>query len=512
MVDWVTPTDPTIFNYDNDSNLRTTVFPTSTATTATEVYDDADALVSTNFNTLGRNADELIGSTTPTGGSTEDYAYDPLNRVTTGTNAGATSTIGYGYDGASELTSVTPSGGSTTDYSYNADGQLCWTASSSASCSGSAPTGATTYTVNTSGERTASTPSGGNPTTYGWDQSGALTCETAASSTYSCPSNENSSVTSTYAYNGDGLRTSATPATGSTEQFTWDVSGPVPQLVQDGTNDYLYGPNISSAPIEQISISGNTPSFLLSDTTGVREQVNASGSETGSMSYDSYGNRCSTCSISTPFGFEGGYTDLTSLVYLVNRYYDPATEQFLSVDPEVDVTGTPYAFTASDPVNGSDPSGLWVYNQSYNLGLPSFGFSPSQVLPMVAENFGSLFPVPGHASVLRQGEQMWLHQAIFPAPIVVSSVTSTGWTFATKFLHPDWPGYISFNFAYQSNPFTGQCDVALNVHAVVEGFMGVSADPSLNPWGHLAYMLNASHFWSQLATNIQDYLLRQREV
>jgi hypothetical protein len=40
------------------------------------------------------------------------------------------------------------------------------------------------------------------------------------------------------------------------------------------------------------------------------------------------------------------------------RYYDPATEQFLSVDPLVDETGTPYAFTDGDPVNEADPSGL----------------------------------------------------------------------------------------------------------------------------------------------------------
>ena len=33
------------------------------------------------------------------------------------------------------------------------------------------------------------------------------------------------------------------------------------------------------------------------------------------MSYDTYGIRCSICSISTPFGFEGGYTDATGLVY-----------------------------------------------------------------------------------------------------------------------------------------------------------------------------------------------------
>jgi hypothetical protein len=34
------------------------------------------------------------------------------------------------------------------------------------------------------------------------------------------------------------------------------------------------------------------------------------------------------------------------------------TSQFLSVDPIVDVTGTPYAYTGGDPINGTDPNGL----------------------------------------------------------------------------------------------------------------------------------------------------------
>ncbi len=49
---------------------------------------------------------------------------------------------------------------------------------------------------------------------------------------------------------------------------------------------------------------------------------------------------------------------LTGTCALVHRYSDPATAQFLSVDPLVDLTGTPYAYTSGDPVNGMDPLGL----------------------------------------------------------------------------------------------------------------------------------------------------------
>jgi RHS repeat-associated protein len=42
----------------------------------------------------------------------------------------------------------------------------------------------------------------------------------------------------------------------------------------------------------------------------------------------------------------------------VNRYYDPSSDQFLSIDPEVAKTGEPYAFTGDDPLNAADPLGL----------------------------------------------------------------------------------------------------------------------------------------------------------
>src|ERR1700676_190892 len=49
---------------------------------------------------------------------------------------------------------------------------------------------------------------------------------------------------------------------------------------------------------------------------------------------------------------------------VVHRYYDPGTGQFLSVDPLANITGTPYAYTGGDPVNGSDPAGLMIKGPS----------------------------------------------------------------------------------------------------------------------------------------------------
>jgi RHS repeat-associated protein len=57
--------------------------------------------------------------------------------------------------------------------------------------------------------------------------------------------------------------------------------------------------------------------------------------------------------------FYAQYTSTdTGLIYLRNRVYDPATAQFLTVDPAVSITQTPYNYALDNPVNYADPSGL----------------------------------------------------------------------------------------------------------------------------------------------------------
>jgi uncharacterized protein RhaS with RHS repeats len=48
--------------------------------------------------------------------------------------------------------------------------------------------------------------------------------------------------------------------------------------------------------------------------------------------------------------------------FAVNRYYDPTTDQFLSIDPNVVETGQPYVFTNDNPLNAMDPLDLLSYD------------------------------------------------------------------------------------------------------------------------------------------------------
>ncbi len=70
----------------------------------------------------------------------------------------------------------------------------------------------------------------------------------------------------------------------------------------------------------------------------------------------------STGSIANPFGYAGEYTDSeTGFLYLRARYYDPATQQFLTVDPALVATAQAYAYAADSPLNATDPSGKFLF-------------------------------------------------------------------------------------------------------------------------------------------------------
>jgi uncharacterized protein RhaS with RHS repeats len=49
----------------------------------------------------------------------------------------------------------------------------------------------------------------------------------------------------------------------------------------------------------------------------------------------------------------------TGLIYLRARYYDPSTGVFISRDPLTATTAQPYSYVSDNPLNGTDPLGLF---------------------------------------------------------------------------------------------------------------------------------------------------------
>jgi RHS repeat-associated protein len=163
-------------------------------------------------------------------------------------------------------------------------------------------------------------------------------------------------------YDGNGLRasTTITPAGGSaiTQGYVWNAQ----LLLMDGANAYIYA--TGPAPAEQVNLASGAITYLIADTLGsVRGTVSSAGVLTATTAYDAWGNPETSGGLTaqTPFGFAGGYTDPSGLVYLINRYYSPQLGQFTSVDPELASTLQPYAYAGDNPVSDTDPDGLATY-------------------------------------------------------------------------------------------------------------------------------------------------------
>jgi RHS repeat-associated protein len=183
-------------------------------------------------------------------------------------------------------------------------------------------------------------------TTYKYDQADRLTGFT----------NQNGS--SSYIYNGDGLRMSKTVG-GTKRAFVWDLADGLPLTMQDGAAKFVTGP--TGLPLEQYN-SGILVYFYQDQLGSTRELLDTSGKTQASYTYDAYGNVVASTTSSgntTSFQYAGQYTDGESgLQYLRARYYDPNTQQFLTVDPIVDQTGQPYGYARDDPVNLADLGGF----------------------------------------------------------------------------------------------------------------------------------------------------------
>lgn len=392
------------YGYDPDGDTTSITYPLpaaatwATTSTVNYGYDHADQLTSiTDFNghqiTIGNTTDGLpnsvaLGATGDTISTSYDstdaasaialknssstlqsftYSDAPDGNVLTETDtpSSAQSPAVYTYNAAGQTTSMTPGSGATHNYGFDASTDLT-----------TLPTGAT-GTYDKAGELTSSTLSG-TTTSYSYNPDGEQLSATQGSTAVSTGTWNGAGQLATYddgtanmtaaTYDGNGVRASSTitPSGKSavTQGYVWDTTAPIPQLIMDSVSAYIYADG--NAPAEQVNLSTGATTYLVADALGsVRGTVNSTGVLTGTTSYDAWGNPETAAGLTatTPFGYAGGYTDPTGLLYLLNRYYNPGTGQFISVDPAITQTLQPYAYADGDPVSLTDPTGLgwWEY-------------------------------------------------------------------------------------------------------------------------------------------------------
>ena len=159
-------------------------------------------------------------------------------------------------------------------------------------------------------------------------------------------------VTTTYTYNGDGLRMSKT-TNGVTTSFILDGADVVAEIKGNEITVYSRGLGLVS------QTKGDTTKTYFSDDHGNVTGMYSSATDGEEALYDGFGNILFNDSSDNPFGYCGEYYDEeTGLIYLRARYYDPETGRFISEDPAMDGTNW-YVYCSNNPVKFVDPWGLW---------------------------------------------------------------------------------------------------------------------------------------------------------
>jgi RHS repeat-associated protein len=299
-------------------------------------------------------------SATYAGASVYDASYpsrDKAGRIVqrVETTNGATHTTTYAYTAANRLDTVTVDGTQVADYDYDAAGNVTRETTASGAVTSTfdaqdriTTRGTTTYAFDADGQRTTATD-GGAVTTYTWSV-GRL----AGVSLPGGPA-------VTYKYDAFGRRVARLVDGTVVRGYLWSGSQLVAETDASGAvlSRFVYG---ARAHVPDYLVAAGVTFRLVTDERGsVRLVVNtATGAVAQRLAYDAWGRIASDTSPGfQPFGFAGGLTDPdTGLVHFGTRDYDPNAKQWLSRDT-IGFSGGPnqYNYVGGDPVNRIDPTG-----------------------------------------------------------------------------------------------------------------------------------------------------------
>jgi RHS repeat-associated protein len=396
------PTATRTFGYDAAGDLTTASTPSGTDKFN---YDDRGLLLSASgpsgSSSFSYTPDGQLASSSDASGTTS-YGYDSAGRLGTLTD-GATSTAAtYGYNTDSQVSSIHyGAGGATQTFSYNSLHELTGDTLNSPSGQSEA---SISYGYNLNGDETSKTTTGfagaasntytydeanrlsswnnGTATvTYAYDGDGNRTSVGAQTFTYDARDELTSGAGTNYTYTARGTIASVTSASGTvtstSDAFnevvtdgsqtyshdalgrvltaagrTFAYSGVTNNLASDGTATYTRDP---SGGLVAVAAGGTSVLALTDQHQDVVGEFTATGGAlTGSATYDPFGNVTAAAGLAGNLGYQSGWTDpSTGKVNMASRWYNPATGQFTSRDAAVN-SPVPDSVTANTFAYGND--------------------------------------------------------------------------------------------------------------------------------------------------------------
>ena len=375
-------------------------------------YDSDGLLTSAGAFTLMRSAESGLPSTATVDGVATAYIYD-----STGTLASATTTVNgsalynytltrdvldrivrrvetvggvtvdtrFAYDSARRLSNVTRDGVPYASYLYDANGNRTRRTSNAGVETGVVDAqdrltsyGGTSYQYTDAGElRMAIT--GPDTTTYHYDALGALRWVTLQGGTRI-----------DYVLDALGRRIGKQVNSVLTQGFLYESQLRIAAELTPGglvLSRFVYGTQVN---VPEYMVRNGTLYRIITDHLGsVRLVVDATtGAVQQRLDYDEYGRVLTNTNPGfQPFGYAGGLIDdLTRLIRFGARDYDARTGHFTLQDP-IGLKGGPnsYAYADEDPVNSSDPRGLWPqWIHTWLITHALYGVMPGAALNAVS--------------------------------------------------------------------------------------------------------------------------------
>ena len=364
--------------YTYDAGNRMTQAVDSAGGTITEAYDNLDRLTSETtpqgsitygYDLAGRRA-----SMTVAGQAQVTYSYDNANRLTQ--IAQGTSTVGFSYDTINRRSTLTLSNGVNMSYTYDNDSRVTGiTYKFNATTLGNL-----TYSYDSLGRRTqvggsfAQTGLPGTVTSATYDAANELTNWNGTAISYDLNGNMLSDGTNTFSWNARNQ-----VATLNSVSLQYDAAGRRIQnaagksFLFDGDNaaQELSGntvlANLMSGGIDEVftradSFGSFTP---LQDALGSTiALVDSSGNVMTTYAYDPFGNTTFSGTANTnAFQYTGRENEGTGLYFYRNRYFSPLLGRFVNEDPAGNGINF-YAYAGNDPIDFSDPFGLWPWGSA----------------------------------------------------------------------------------------------------------------------------------------------------